>query len=175
MSRVSHAEELDQPPWPTPRPVDLDGALLAARHGDEDAFRALYRHIQPRLLRYVRTLVGDEAEDVTSETWLHIARDIATFTGDIDGFRAWTATIARHRALDHLRHRKRRPADTTTAEELPDLPATENTETTALDSSVRLRWACTETDAAGPRKLGDLAATSSGGRRCQYRAAMTKR
>jgi RNA polymerase sigma factor, sigma-70 family len=134
MSRVSHAEELDQPPWPTPRPVDLDGALLAARNGDEDAFRALYRHIQPRLLRYVRTLVGDEAEDVTSETWLHIARDIATFTGDIDGFRAWTATIARHRALDHLRHRKRRPADTTAAEELPDLPATENTETTALDS-----------------------------------------
>jgi RNA polymerase sigma-70 factor (ECF subfamily) len=134
MSRVSHAEKIDQPPWPTPRPVDLDGVLLAAREGDEDAFRALYRHVQPRLLRYVRTLVGDEAEDVTSEAWLHIARDIATFAGDIDGFRAWTATIARHRAVDHLRHRKRRPADTTPAEELPDLPAVENTETTALDS-----------------------------------------
>jgi RNA polymerase sigma-70 factor (ECF subfamily) len=139
MSRVSHAEELDHPPWltggaGTSRSVDLDGALRAARDGDEDAFRTLYRQIQPRLLRYVRTLVGDEAEDVTSEAWLHIAKDIATFDGDIDGFRGWTATIARHRALDHLRYRKRRPVENTPVGELLELPATDDTETTALDA-----------------------------------------
>jgi RNA polymerase sigma-70 factor (ECF subfamily) len=139
MSRVSHAEELDRPPWPTSgagasRSLVLDGALRAARDGDEDAFRTLYRHVQPRLLRYVRTLVGDEAEDVTSEAWLHIAKDIDSFNGDIDGFRGWTATIARHRALDHLRHRKRRPIENTPAGELLDLPAADDTENTALDS-----------------------------------------
>jgi RNA polymerase sigma-70 factor (ECF subfamily) len=139
MSRVSHTEELDHPSWltagaGTPRSVDLDRTLRYAREGDEDAFRALYRYIQPRLLRYVRTLVGEEAEDVTSEAWLHIAKDIASFHGDIDGFRGWTATIARHRALDHLRHRKRRPTDTAPAEDFLDLPAPDDTETTALDS-----------------------------------------
>jgi DNA-directed RNA polymerase specialized sigma24 family protein len=103
MWRTNRAKELDQPPRLTggaSRPDDLDNALRAARNGDEDAFRTLYRQIQPRLLRYVRTLVGDDAEDVTSEAWSHIARDIASFDGDVDRFRGWTAAIARHRALD---------------------------------------------------------------------------
>jgi RNA polymerase sigma-70 factor (ECF subfamily) len=139
MSRVSHAEELDHAPWPaggagTSRSIDLDGALRASRNGDEEAFRTLYRQIQPRLLRYVRTLVGDEAEDVTSEAWLHIAKDIATFDGDLDGFRGWTATIARHRALDHLRYRKRRPVENAPASEFPEPAAPDDTEQAALDS-----------------------------------------
>lgn len=139
MARVSHAKELDHAPWPAddtepPWSEDLDGALRAARGGDEDAFRALYRQIQPRLLRYVRTLVGDEAEDVTSEAWMRIAKDFASFDGDIDGFRGWTATIARHRALDHLRYRNRRPAESAPADELHELPAADDTEQTALDS-----------------------------------------
>jgi RNA polymerase sigma-70 factor (ECF subfamily) len=139
MTQVSHAEELDPTAWPadgasTWRPADLDVTLQAARNGDEDAFRTLYRQIQPRLLRYVRTLVGDDAEDVTSEAWLHIAKDIATFDGDFDGFRGWTATIARHRALDHLRYRKRRPVENTPVSEFPELRAADDTEQTALDS-----------------------------------------
>jgi RNA polymerase sigma-70 factor (ECF subfamily) len=72
--------------------------------------------------------------NVTSEAWLHIARDIAFFDGDIDGFRGWTATIARHRAFDHLRHHKRRPVHHTPVGELPEQPAPDDTETTALDS-----------------------------------------
>jgi RNA polymerase sigma-70 factor (ECF subfamily) len=113
---------------------DLNRALRAARNGDEDAFRTLYRQIQPRLLRYVRMLVGDDAEDVTSEAWLHIAKDLVSFKGDIDGFRGWTATIARHRALDHVRYHKRRPVETAPPDELPGLPAADDTETAALDS-----------------------------------------
>src|SRR5437763_5649674 len=76
----------------------LDTALRRACAGDEDAFRSLYRDIQPRLLRYLRALVGADAEDVASETWLQVARDLHTFSGDWDGFRGWVTTIARHRA-----------------------------------------------------------------------------
>jgi RNA polymerase sigma-70 factor, ECF subfamily len=128
MSRVSHAEEL----LGAGISPDLEAALRAARDGDENGFRALYREVQPRLLRYVRTLVGDDADDVTSEAWLHIARDITGFEGDVGAFRAWSATIARHRALDHLRYTKRRPASPTT--EFPDLPAPDDTATAALDT-----------------------------------------
>ncbi|MFC4499719.1 MULTISPECIES: RNA polymerase sigma factor [Streptomyces] len=90
--------------------AELTAAVLAAQDGDETAFRTVYRTVHPRLLGYVRTLVGDlDAEDVTSEAWLQIARDLERFTGDADRFRGWAARIARNRALDHIRMRGRRP------------------------------------------------------------------
>ncbi|HEU5030358.1 MAG TPA: RNA polymerase sigma factor [Spirillospora sp.] len=112
---------------------DLDRALRAAQEGDEEAFRVLYRDVQPRLIRFTGALVGADAEDVTSEAWLQIARDLAAFRGDIDGFRGWAATIARHRALDHLRRRSRRPTADAPAEELLTLAAQADTEALALD------------------------------------------
>lgn len=91
--------------------AELTAAVLAAQRGDENSFRTVYRAVHPRLLGYVRTLVGDaDAEDVTSEAWLQIARDLDSFTGDADRFRGWAARIARNRALDHIRMRGRRPA-----------------------------------------------------------------
>src|SRR5580658_8593644 len=100
-------------------------AVQRAQRGDSDAFRVLYRDIQPRLLRYLHALVGQDAEDVAAETWLHITRDLTGFTGDYDAFRGWTATIARHRALDHLRRASRRPpAVPVPAEDLATLPGT---------------------------------------------------
>ena len=50
---------------------------------------------------------------VASETWLQVARDLPGFSGDGDGFRGWVATIARHRAADHLRRARRRPHSAT--------------------------------------------------------------
>ncbi|WP_426512844.1 RNA polymerase sigma factor [Dactylosporangium sp. McL0621] len=101
---------------------DLAVSVVAAQHGDETAFAALYVAVQPGLLRYLRALVGDDAEDVASEAWLHIARDLPRLR-DTAGFRGWAATIARHRALDHLRHHRCRPAVATPIEELAELPA----------------------------------------------------
>ncbi len=77
--------------------------------GDETAFVQLYRELQPRILRYAITLAGPDGEDVAAEAWLQVARDIRGFDGDLDSFRGWVATITRHRALDHLRARSRRP------------------------------------------------------------------
>jgi RNA polymerase sigma-70 factor, ECF subfamily len=100
------------------QPEDLDVALRAAQAGDDEAFRLLYRLQQPALLRYLRVLVGDDAEDVASEAWLQIARDLGGFAGDWDGFRGWTATIARHRAMDSLRAQRRRPVSALPIEHL---------------------------------------------------------
>src|SRR6476661_10539847 len=91
--------------------------------GDDRAFRTVYRSVQPPLLRYLTVLVGPvEAEDVASEAWAQAFRDLDRFSGDADGFRGWITTIGRNRALDHLRHARRRPVADDSVEDLVDLP-----------------------------------------------------
>jgi RNA polymerase sigma-70 factor (ECF subfamily) len=107
---------------PLGTPDDLARCVVAAQQGDAAAFDAVYVTVQPGLLRYVRGLVGDDAEDVASEAWLQIVRDLPGLR-DTTGFRGWAAAIARNRALDHLRHHKRRPAVATAIEDLVQLPA----------------------------------------------------
>ncbi|MEN3586464.1 RNA polymerase sigma factor [Streptomyces sp. ZYX-F-203] len=115
--------------------AELTAAVRAARDGDETAFRTVYRAVHPRLLGYVRTLVGEgEAEDVASEAWLQIARDLERFRGDADRFRGWAARIARNRALDHLRMRGRRPAIGGDETELTGRPAEADTAGQAMES-----------------------------------------
>nr|WP_232235225.1 MULTISPECIES: RNA polymerase sigma factor [unclassified Frankia] len=129
---------------PSVEESDLSSAVSGARRGDEAAFRLLYRTIQPGLLRYLRVLVGDEAEDVASEAWLQIARDLPSFRGDFDGFRGWVATIARHRALDQLRRRSRRPRGDVPVETVmtemaaPDDTAGEALEAMSTEAAMRL-------------------------------------
>ncbi|MFH8578348.1 RNA polymerase sigma factor [Streptomyces zaomyceticus] len=115
--------------------AELTAAVLAAQDGNENAFRTVYRAVHPRLLGYIRTLVGDtEAEDVASEAWLQIARDLDRFDGDADRFRGWAARIARNRALDHVRMRGRRPAVGADETELTDKPAACDTAGEALEA-----------------------------------------
>lgn len=111
---------------------DLSWAVRAAGLGDEEAFNLLYTAVQPGMLRYLRVLVGADAEDVASETWLHIVRDLSTFRGDDIGFRRWSISIARHRALDLLRLRQRRATLPAEMEDLAELPAADDTATAAL-------------------------------------------
>ncbi|MCZ1007868.1 RNA polymerase sigma factor [Streptomyces lydicus] len=113
----------------------LTVAVQAAQDGDEAAFRTVYRAVHPRLLGYVRTLVSEpDVEDVTSEAWLQITRDLSRFSGDADRFRGWAARIARNRALDHIRMRGRRPAIGGDESELADTPGASDTAGEALEA-----------------------------------------
>lgn len=116
--------------------ADLSDAVRAARGGDETAFRVLYREVQPGLLRYLRGLVAQQdAEDIASETWLQIARDIRGFRDEGAGFRGWAATIARHRAMDHLRYTQRRPVATVSEEALAGVPGRADTADQAVTAA----------------------------------------
>ncbi len=86
---------------------DFDDELVRVRSGDETAFLRLWENLQPRLLRYLRVLGCDEADDVASETWLQVVRDLHRFEGGADDFRCWLFTIGRHRAIDASRARIR--------------------------------------------------------------------
>ena len=97
---------------------DLDAMVAAASAGDETAFVVLFREVQPRLLRYLRTLTSGDAEDIAADTWLQVVRGLARFSGDAQGFRGWVFTIARARMVDAWRASGRRPETVTDA--LPD-------------------------------------------------------
>ncbi|MFE9096176.1 RNA polymerase sigma factor [Streptomyces sp. NPDC007264] len=113
---------------------ELGAAVVRAQEGDEAAFAVAYRIVQPGLLGYLRGLVGGDAEDVASDAWLEIARDLGRFKGDGAGFRGWTATIARHRALDHLRRQRVRPRASALEQDALELPGTYSTHDQALES-----------------------------------------
>jgi RNA polymerase sigma-70 factor (ECF subfamily) len=89
---------------------DLSAALARASAGDEAGFLELWRALQPRLLRFLRVLGCEDPEDVASETWLQVVRDLPSFAGGDEDFRRWLFTIGRHRAIDAARARSRRPA-----------------------------------------------------------------
>ena len=90
---------------------DFDATLSAAQAGAEWAVADLYRCLQPQLLRYLRTRVGADAEDVAAQTWLEAARGLSGFRGGESDLRSWLFTIARRRAADERRRRRRRPID----------------------------------------------------------------
>ncbi|MER5909926.1 RNA polymerase sigma factor [Streptomyces sp. NPDC001982] len=113
---------------------ELGAAVAQAQEGDEAAFAVAYRIVQPGLLGYLRGLVGQDAEDVASDAWLEIARDLGRFKGDGAGFRGWTATIARHRALDHLRRQRVRPRAAALEQDVLELPGQQNTYDQALET-----------------------------------------
>jgi RNA polymerase sigma factor (sigma-70 family) len=114
--------------------AELGAAVERAQEGDEAAFAVAYRIVQPGLLGYLRGIVGDDAEDVASDAWLEIARDLGRFRGDGAGFRGWTATIGRHRALDHLRRQRVRPRSAALEQDVLELPGPHSTHDQALEA-----------------------------------------
>ncbi len=90
--------------------ADIEDALARARAGDEAGFLELWRSLQPRLLRLLAVLGCDDPDDVASETWLQVVRDLHRFSGGEDDFRRWLFAIGRNRAVDAARARARRPA-----------------------------------------------------------------
>jgi RNA polymerase sigma-70 factor (ECF subfamily) len=95
--------------------MSIDGDAFAslvarAKEGSEPALTELYRRHHSRLLRVLRSEVGDAADDVASQTWLEVFGSLGRFEGDEGGFRALLFTVARRRVADHRRSRSRRPA-----------------------------------------------------------------
>ena len=87
---------------------DQEAILRIVRHGDEAAFRALYRRHTPRLAMFVHRLVGPDqhlCEDVLQEAWIRACRRLDGFRAEA-GFATWLSTIALNVARDHFRQRR---------------------------------------------------------------------
>ncbi len=90
---------------------DFDQVLVSARAGDEAAWALLYDSLAPQVLGYLRARGADDAEEVLGEVFLHLARGIAAFEGDLAGFRSWVFVIATSRLSDERRRRRRKPTE----------------------------------------------------------------
>jgi RNA polymerase sigma-70 factor (ECF subfamily) len=92
-------------------PERFTSLLEAAREGSEAAWQEIYNDLAPIVLGYLRANGAPDPEDVLSEVFLQVARDVARFEGDERGFRSWVFTIAHHRLIDARRHSARRPVE----------------------------------------------------------------
>src|SRR5438094_142172 len=66
-------------------PERFTSLLESARQGNEAAWQELYNGLAPVVLGYLRANGAPDAEDVLSEVFLQVARDIATFEGEEGG------------------------------------------------------------------------------------------
>src|SRR4029453_2565769 len=102
--------------------AQFDAVLAAAKGGDEEAFAVLWRELNPGLLRYLRVVSPEAADDLASEIWLEVVRGLGRFRGGEEGLRSWVFTIARHRAVDWRRRAARQPVQPLAVEALSERP-----------------------------------------------------
>ena len=113
---------------------DFARVLAEAQGGSEDQFAVLWRDANPALLRYLRVLAPENAEDIAAETWVHVVRGLTRFVGDEAAWRAWLFTTARRRLIDQARLRKRHPADPLDDVNAVDMPRSPDAAQLALDN-----------------------------------------
>jgi RNA polymerase sigma-70 factor, ECF subfamily len=113
---------------------DFAALVAAAQNSSEEAFSVLWRDANPALLRYLRVIAPEVAEDVAAETWVQVVRGLGKFTGDEAAWRAWLFTTARRRLLDQARLRKRHPAEPLDEISAAEIPRSPDAEQIAMDN-----------------------------------------
>jgi RNA polymerase sigma-70 factor (ECF subfamily) len=110
----------------------FEAILAAAKVGADWAWERLYRDLAGPVTGYLRARGAPDPEDVASETFLQVARNIGSFEGSESSFRSWVFVIAHRRLLD-ARRAAARKGDTVPLEPGFD-PHGGDTETEALES-----------------------------------------
>jgi RNA polymerase sigma factor (sigma-70 family) len=102
----------------------LTALLLRVSRADRAALHELYRLTSAKLFAVCLRILMDrtEAEDVLQEVYLTIWNKAAQFDAERGlSPMTWMISIARNRALDRLRAKKRRFGDLDEAAEIPDI------------------------------------------------------
>ncbi|MEA1902727.1 MAG: sigma-70 family RNA polymerase sigma factor, partial [Actinomycetota bacterium] len=89
----------------------------------------IYMDLAGPIRGYVRSRGSKDPEDLASEVFLQVARNIAKFEGDAESFRSWVFVIAHRRLIDERRAKQRRPVIT----DDPVDPTGGNVEEEAID------------------------------------------
>jgi RNA polymerase sigma-70 factor (ECF subfamily) len=117
---------------------EFEFVLADAQRGAPRALERVFTALSPVVVGYLRAQGAHEPEDLTSEVFVAVLRNIGRFAGDEAGFRSWVFTIAHRRLLDERRSLGRRPALTPLSDAL-ELPAHDDVEA-AVDRTQRTEW-----------------------------------
>jgi hypothetical protein len=164
MTRIGPA---GRPPVPADGPTGVAAAdpdvdlMLRAQQGDEGAFPELFRRLGPRVLQYVRRLIGSEAraEEITQDVFVQMFRFRERYRPE-SRLSTWVFTIATNLCLNELRRPERqlrvdsggrpdgsgrRPADPRCPMRTPSTPSGARP---AGDCALGPRWPGCRTEAA---------------------------
>jgi RNA polymerase sigma factor (sigma-70 family) len=103
---------------------EFDAVVTAARAGAAWALECIYQGLSPAIAGLFRAQGIDDPDDLTSEVFVGVLRNLAWFDGDAKSFRSWVFTIAYRRLADERRRGVRRPGT---------IPLGERSEPTAPD------------------------------------------
>lgn len=109
-----------------PEDASMDERVLAEkfwRHGDESAFRALYRRHTPLLYRVAYRMASDadRAADIVQDTWLRAAQGLPSFRWE-SSLATWLVGIVVNRSREEIR---RKANEAPVRDEFPE-PAAQN-------------------------------------------------
>jgi RNA polymerase sigma-70 factor, ECF subfamily len=88
----------------------FDALLAEVQAGRPSAWDRCYRWLAPAVAGYLRMQGAREVDDLTSEVFLAIFRNIGSFSGTEANFRSWVFVIAHRRMQDERRRAFRRGA-----------------------------------------------------------------
>jgi DNA-directed RNA polymerase specialized sigma24 family protein len=77
---------------------EFNAVLTAARAGAAWALERIYEALSPAVAGLFRAQGVDDPDDLTSEVFVGVLRNVAWFHGDATSFRSWVFTIAYRRA-----------------------------------------------------------------------------
>ena len=94
-----------------PREEAWNGLVKRAAGGDQSAMAELYDASSARVFGLAVRILGERnaAEDAVVEVYAQAWRDASSFDAQRGSARAWLLTLARSRAIDILRSRRREP------------------------------------------------------------------
>ena len=153
---------MNSPQSPIPRQLlhqevvkKSDKILASEAQGSPSAFAELYRRHLTNVYRYLFSRVGnvDDAQDLTTQTFLAAKESIASYQGR-GSFVAWLMGIARRKAVDRFR-RRRKTVPLTVVEQLssPDPPIEENIDRQLRLESIFENFIRTNSDMVGSKTL----------------------
>ncbi len=141
---------------------EFDAVVPAAQAGAPWALERIYEVLSPAVAGLFRAQGIDDPDDLTSEVFVGVLRNLAWFDGDARSFRSWVFTIAYRRLADERRRRARRPSTVPLADRPePVAPADVYTDVERLLATERVRALCgrlapAQRDVLLLRVLGDL-------------------
>lgn len=88
---------------------EFPAVIAAARKRAPWALERIYTTFSPAVAGMLRAQGAAEPDDLTSEVFVGVLRNVGAFDGNEAGFRSWVFTIAYRRLADERRKHRRRP------------------------------------------------------------------